>query len=574
MYLLNKCKCLYFFFRYMVFFDDGRVQYRHHKDIRLIVHKPKEVWNIVSSCDSSYKEFLERYLEKYPERHMVRLANKHNIIAKSREQWMSAKVIEVDASLVRLYFMETQEVEWLYRGSARLLNIHDKLKGLRMRQSGLEYLNKPFVEFTTQEELKGGESKRKDDAGENLENNLLPDLCSGKSVVHKHLTEYSEKLPTTDRMIIKNNKVVSKLVKLKLPDNALKPRHFSAHECNPSCVEWTEYDYRKTKYINVLAIPLHFGFSRFIVMWQSEDNYTSKICTTIEMPKPQRCVFYMCPCGRTVRSMKEMLSYLMVTKHKMTIELFDFNTWVQPLDEFRVVHFIKMLKDLSFNQEFRPITCVNTLSNQLPPSMMYMTYRKPMPGVNINTDNNFLCGCDCTDDCQDKSKCACWQLTITNQKIIPIDDDQYDPNIGYHYRRLPDRVITGIYECNSTCKCSKSCLNRVVQHPLSHKLQLFMTEKKGWGVRCLNDIPSGSFICIYVGNLLTENDANQGGLNYGDEYLAELDYIEVVEKTKEGYEKAVHFSDDEKNNTMNDGDKETISETSDDDYLAPYESNL
>ena len=29
---------------------------------------------------------------------------------------------------------------------------------------------------------------------------------------------------------------------------------------------------------------------------------------------------------------------------------------------------------------------------------------------------------------------------------------------------------------------------------------------------------------------------SQEGKNYGDEYLAELDYIEVVESTKEGYE--------------------------------------
>lgn len=28
----------------------------------------------------------------------------------------------------------------------------------------------------------------------------------------------------------------------------------------------------------------------------------------------------------------------------------------------------------------------------------------------------------------------------------------------------------------------------------------------------------------------------QGGKNYGDEYLAELDYIEVVERLKEDYE--------------------------------------
>lgn len=31
----------------------------------------------------------------------------------------------------------------------------------------------------------------------------------------------------------------------------------------------------------------------------------------------------------------------------------------------------------------------------------------------------------------------------------------------------------------------------------------------------------------------------QEGKNYGDEYLAELDYIEVVEKLKEGYESDV-----------------------------------
>lgn len=52
----------------------------------------------------------------------------------------------------------------------------------------------------------------------------------------------------------------------------------------------------------------------------------------------------------------------------------------------------------------------------------------------------------------------------------------------------------------------------------------------------MNDIPVGSFICIYAGKLLTEQGANEGGKNYGDEYLAELDYVEVVENIKEGYE--------------------------------------
>lgn len=37
-------------------------------------------------------------------------------------------------------------------------------------------------------------------------------------------------------------------------------------------------------------------------------------------------------------------------------------------------------------------------------------------------------------------------MTIEGQKLIP--NNMLDPSVGYHYRRLPERVITGIYECN------------------------------------------------------------------------------------------------------------------------------
>ena len=38
-----------------------------------------------------------------------------------------------------------------------------------------------------------------------------------------------------------------------------------------------------------------------------------------------------------------------------------------------------------------------------------------------------------------------------------------DNSIGYNYRRLIDNVPTGIYECNTGCKCKSTCLNRVAQ---------------------------------------------------------------------------------------------------------------
>ena len=128
-------------------------------------------------------------------------------------------------------------------------------------------------------------------------------------------------------------------------------------------------------------------------------------------------------------------------------------------------------------------------------------------------------------------------MTIEGAKSV---NKNINPNkIGYDYKRLMEPCQTGIYECNQNCKCKKNCLNRVVQEPLQVKLQVFKTANRGWGLRCLTDIPKGCYICCYAGHLLTEHAANASGC---DEYFAELDYIEVVESMKEAYESEVKFS--------------------------------
>ena len=42
----------------------------------------------------------------------------------------------------------------------------------------------------------------------------------------------------------------------------------------------------------------------------------------------------------------------------------------------------------------------------------YSTVRLPQKNVSINTSPEFMTCCDCTDDCINKEKCACWQMTI------------------------------------------------------------------------------------------------------------------------------------------------------------------
>lgn len=61
----------------------------------------------------------------------------------------------------------------------------------------------------------------------------------------------------------------------------------------------------------------------------------------------------------------------------------------------------------------------------------------------------------------------------------------------------------------------------------------------------MDDIAKGEFICVYAGQLLTEQEANEDGKTFGDEYLAELDLIETIERAKEGYESDVTDIEDE-----------------------------
>ncbi|NXY24628.1 SETMR methyltransferase, partial [Atrichornis clamosus] len=59
-----------------------------------------------------------------------------------------------------------------------------------------------------------------------------------------------------------------------------------------------------------------------------------------------------------------------------------------------------------------------------------------------------------------------------------------------------------VFECNSLCQCGDSCQNRLVQRGLQLPLQVFRTERKGWGVRTLEAIPTGRFVCEYAGEVL------------------------------------------------------------------------
>ena len=128
--------------------------------------------------------------------------------------------------------------------------------------------------------------------------------------------------------------------------------------------------------------------------------------------------------------------------------------------------------------------------------MIYPNWCRPLPPK----------GCECTNGCSDSEKCLC---AVKNGGEIP-----YNRN-GAIVEAKPL-----VYECGPSCKCSSSCHNRVWQHGIKFQLENFKTKSRGWGGRSLNSIPSGSFICEYIGELLEEKEADQRTGN--DEYLFDI----------------------------------------------------
>lgn len=70
------------------------------------------------------------------------------------------------------------------------------------------------------------------------------------------------------------------------------------------------------------------------------------------------------------------------------------------------------------------------------------------------------------------------------------------------------------------------CKNRVVQHGSRVALQVERSLKrsKGWSAVCLADIPKGTFVAEYTGEILTNAEADQ---RMDDSYFFDLGGSEV-----------------------------------------------
>lgn len=153
----------------------------------------------------------------------------------------------------------------------------------------------------------------------------------------------------------------------------------------------------------------------------------------------------------------------------------------------------------------------NTVDLTGPPENF--TYVNDIKPVGIVVPNDPPIGCDCKQ-CSCKSNCSCGKsggfFAYTHKGRIRVD------------------LGTPIFECNKACKCSADCGNRVVQKGRSIKLCIFKTSNgRGWGVKALTRIPKDKFVCQYIGELITAEEANKRGKVYDAQnrtYLFDLDF--------------------------------------------------
>ncbi|ONK78111.1 uncharacterized protein A4U43_C02F14470 [Asparagus officinalis] len=162
-----------------------------------------------------------------------------------------------------------------------------------------------------------------------------------------------------------------------------------------------------------------------------------------------------------------------------------------------------ILPDISSGAENVPVCLVNEVDDEKGPThFRYSTtveYLRPLNSMKP------LEICRCASVCLPGDvHCTCAKLNGGN---LP-----YSSN-GTLVSRKPL-----IYECNMSCCCSSNCRNRVTQRGITHKLEVFKTRDRGWGLRSWDPIRTGTFICEYTGEVINKINLEDENAD-NDEYI-------------------------------------------------------
>lgn len=173
------------------------------------------------------------------------------------------------------------------------------------------------------------------------------------------------------------------------------------------------------------------------------------------------------------------------------------------------------INDISEGKENFPIRLVTPINCVEKPKPFGYLVKMIYPKMNHST---LLGGeCNCENACVDSLKCVC--IAKNNGGTIAY---------GGNKRLVSPMKSSFIYECGPSCACSSSCINRVSQCGIQFQLEIFKTNSKGWGVRTRSFIPSGSFVCELIGELVHQNHGKAVSNLHVDDYIFNIGNNVVV----------------------------------------------
>ncbi|KMZ64142.1 Histone-lysine N-methyltransferase [Zostera marina] len=162
-----------------------------------------------------------------------------------------------------------------------------------------------------------------------------------------------------------------------------------------------------------------------------------------------------------------------------------------------VMPFGYMKLDISNGRENFPIPIFNNVDRD--PYPLYFEYLPHPVYPKSILSNSPIHGCMCVSNCSENCSCA-----EKNGGEFPYD------NSGILLKGKPL-----IYECGKSCRCPLSCRNRVSQKGLRSRLEVFRSPDTGWGVRSLDLIRAGAFVCEYTGVVVTQQQSELVSMNGG-----------------------------------------------------------
>ncbi|XP_037410172.1 histone-lysine N-methyltransferase family member SUVH2-like [Triticum dicoccoides] len=143
--------------------------------------------------------------------------------------------------------------------------------------------------------------------------------------------------------------------------------------------------------------------------------------------------------------------------------------------------------DMSKGKEAVPVPVRNSVDHDAFPLEFEYLARPEFPAPPAMPGHK--CCINAKTVCSETSGCACVKRSGGGGRAYNAD--------GMLLRGRPV-----VYRCGASCGCPASCPNRVTQRGMRHRLEVFRSTETDWGVRTLDLIQPGAFLCEFAGDVL------------------------------------------------------------------------